>query len=385
MPIKVLVDGIHILPRMKGVGRYLLNTLQEMVRIDSSLFFDVLYLDRAGSFNPPTLERVNWLRIPWHNHLWHGFRTLPVWVHRLGPDVVWIPYETAAGWINRPYGMVCHDVPRKIRQAQRVSGRSWKISTGMGRMMIEDMLLARSLRRARMVFSNSRYVGRWLGEKMKVSAEKIRYAPCAPGANFRGFRPEVDREAVRRRLKTEAGYILVFYTGDLRENFQVVLRVYENIFRELPGYSLVIAGVREEDRSSVEENLSAFSWGRHARVIPFLEFGRERELAEIYSSASVYLDPSLHEGFGMQVIEAMACGTPVVCSDLGGLPEVAGDAAILVNPQDPKQIALALRNVLADQRLREDLIERGYKQSASYSWEATARVIYEGLIGVAVA
>lgn len=382
-PLKVLVDGIHILPQIKGVGRYLLNTLREIVKTDSRIEFHVLILMRDRSQKLPQMGCIKWTEVPWHNHLWHCFWTVPNWARRLRPDIIWIPYETTFGMTSYPYLMICHDVPEKIRAAQKCGGESPRPFYARMVSRIDDLLIAKSLRRAQIVFSNSHYVRGWLEKEVKVPASRIRYAPCAPGADFSSLCREVDIEGVRRRLESPAGYILVFYTGDSRENFHVVPAIYQKVLEKGLSYRLVVAGVRDEVRSSIEALLSRYSWNNHVRVISFLESGREKELAELYTAASVYLDPSLHEGFGMQIIEAMACGTPVVCSNRGALPEVAGDAAVLANPRDIEEIALALSKVLTDRELRGRMIERGYKRSAAFSWEMTAKVIYQELIQVA--
>lgn len=193
----------------------------------------------------------------------------------------------------------------------------------------------------------------------------------------------VDKEEVWRRLGTPHGYILAVFTGDMRENFAVVPHIYDRLVQAGLPQSLVVAGVREGERVLVESALSRYAWRQRVVIVPFLPAGREQELAELYAAALAYVDPSLHEGFGMQVIEAMACGTPVVCSDRGALPEVAGDAAVLVDPEDPAGIAEAVVRVFEDRGLRERLVARGEERAASFTWERTARVIREGLMQVA--
>ncbi len=379
----VLLDGIHIAKEMKGVGRYVLNTLREMSLFDTSVEFSVMVLNRNALDPLPQIPRTRWIEVPWRNHFWHGFLTLPTWIRRLGPDIVWVPYEAPAWLAGRPYVMVCHDVPRKIREAQRQkNGRGgWAKNDLCG--WIDDMLLTKTLRGASMVFSNSHYVARWVTDKVGVSPARVSYAPCAPGADFRRLSEKVDIEEVRQKLKTPAGYLLVFYTGDKRENFNVVPEVYQKVVDGGFPHGLVVAGVRDQARALVESILLNYSWRHRVRIIPFLELGKEQELAEIYTAASVYVDPSLHEGFGMQVIEAMACGAPVVCSNRGALPEVAADAALLVNPGDSDQIGSAVNRLLGDKALAKQLTERGYGRVADFSWERTAKVIYDGLRDVA--
>ena len=375
----ILMDGIHLVVQMKGVGRYALNTLEQMVRLDTSLQVSVLSLDEALFKTIPQCNRVKSIHVGWRNHLWHGFKTLPMWVKQVRPDVVFIPYETTIARLNRPYAMVCHDIPKKIREAQkRVAGGSLGIKNRLYYWW-DDLLMRRSLRGAETVFCNSEYVGEWVRKEVKVSGSRIVLAPCAPGADFFHLSQKVNVQTVRERLGTPEGYILAFCTGDLRENFGVVPRVYERIVGSGFKQKLVIAGVHDDVRGLVKSSLFGFRWHDSVRIVPFLESGREKELAELYTAASVYIDPSLQEGFGMQVVEAMACGTPVVCSNRGALPEVAGNAALFVDPEDPPDIASAVGKVLKDEGLRTRLRSYGYDRAASFSWEGTAKVICKKL------
>lgn len=376
----ILVDGIHLTHNMKGVGRYVLNTLKEMTSLDRSLELSVLLLNGNGTLDLPATPRIKWIRVPWRNHLWHGFWTLPLWARRLQPDMVWVPYEVPFSTTGRPYVMVCHDVPRKLRIAQQQKQTHPSSVKELLRDWLDDKLLTSSLLGAKIVFSNSHYVAGWLEEEVGLKSTQIRYAPCAPGADFDRLSQSVNIADVRQRLGTDEGYILVFHTGDPRENFRIVPEVYQRVVESGLPHALVIAGVR--NASQVEALLSRFEWYERVRIVPFLEAGEEQELANIYTAASLYLDPSLQEGFGMQVIEAMSCRTAVVCSNRGALPEVTDGAALLINPEEPSEMASAVTNVLTDQQLSQQLVKRGYRRAGFFSWERTAKVIYEGLLDV---
>ena len=99
----------------------------------------------------------------------------------------------------------------------------------------------------------------------------------------------------------------------------------------------------------------------------------DEDLPALYSAATVFAFPSLYEGFGLPVLEAMACATPVVTSNLSSLPEVAGDAALLVDPRDTEAIGQAIRRVFEDSRLRQELVRKGLEQASRFGWQKAAR------------
>ena len=116
--------------------------------------------------------------------------------------------------------------------------------------------------------------------------------------------------------------------------------------------------------------------------VRFFGFVPDRTLSALYRMASVFAFPSLYEGFGLPPLEAMACGTPVVTSRLSSLPEVVGDAALLVDPYSVEEIARAMGRLLVDDALRDTLIERGYQRAKMFSWERSVRAIHETYMSV---
>jgi glycosyltransferase involved in cell wall biosynthesis len=378
-PIRALVDGIHLGAEMMGVGLYVYNTLKHMSDIvDNSIQFYVAVMDKTPLAILPQSSNIEYVHIPWRNHLWHGFAALPKLARNLQPDVVWIPYETPVGFINQPYAILCHDVPKKIRSAQAY----WRPRTLREciRDKVFDLLLQKTLGKARIVFSNSHYVAKWLKEEKRINPSRLRLAPCAPGADFGSMGQAIQPETVWQKLGTPDGYLLIFYTGDPRENLGRIPEVFDAIVKKGIRSALVVAGVRDRVRPYVEQLFSPFPWRHRVRIVPFLAANKAFELAEVYTAALVYLEPSLHEGFGMQVVEAMSCGVPVVCSNRGALPEVANGAALMVDPVNVSEISEALIKVLSDNSLQEQLVSRGYARAACFNWTKTARVIYNGLI-----
>ncbi len=378
-PWRLLVDGTHLGPQAKGVGLYTQNVLARLLAMDDALEMDVIVLSREAQVDLGTQgDRLRWHSIRWRNHLWHGFRELPRRSFEHRPDVVWMPYETPIGRLGVPFLMVCHDIPSALRQAQELGGgkapawRSWQHR-------LDDWLLGKTLRRAEVLFSNSRWVGEGLAREFNLDPDRLQLAPCAPAVDFEALSHGIERASVRRRLELDAGYLLTFHTGDPRENHAVIAPTFDRLVNSGSAIGLVVAGLRAERWGAAEDLYRSYPWYDRVRFMPFLGAEQKLQLAELYAAASIYLDPSLQEGFGMQVIEAMACGTPVVCSDRSALPEVTGDAALLVDPQDVAAIADTLKNLLDNPRQQDQLAERGRRRARGFQWRHTAEVIRRAL------
>jgi len=133
---------------------------------------------------------------------------------------------------------------------------------------------------------------------------------------------------------------------------------------------LVIAG--HWDPRYPQARRKAAELGLEDNVV-FLGEVAEADVPALYAGAELFLFPSLYEGFGLPVLEAMACGTPVVCSNTSSLPEIVGEAAITFDPVDVAEMAGAIAKALADEGLRREMVEQGLAQASKFSWERTAR------------
>ncbi len=174
-----------------------------------------------------------------------------------------------------------------------------------------------------------------------------------------------------QKLGIQRPYILYVGSIEPRKNLLRLLQAYARLREVAPQWRLVIVGARNIWLSSpliLEiDKMSLKPWVQFTGFIP------ESDLPALYNGADLFAFPSLYEGFGLPVLEAMRCGTPVVTSNLSSLPEVAGDAAILVDPYDVEAIASAMQRALTDPALAQDLQRRGLEWSEGFTWERTAR------------
>jgi glycosyltransferase involved in cell wall biosynthesis len=188
------------------------------------------------------------------------------------------------------------------------------------------------------------------------------------------LRPVVDpREIARVRAKYvpgDAPIILNVNTIEPRKNLGTLFEAYQVLKRGGLAHRLLIVGQVGWLAAPVFEKVRALGLDDD---ITFTGYVDDNDLPALFSAADAFVFPSLYEGFGFPPLEAMACGVPVVCSNASSLPEVCGDAALLVPPTDVGALAEAMRRVLADPPLREALRERGLRQAARFRWEETAR------------
>jgi len=152
----------------------------------------------------------------------------------------------------------------------------------------------------------------------------------------------------------ERRYFLHIASHDPRDNTETALAAYERAGLDLP---LVVGGSRRVEGDGVE----------------FVGYRTGEALADLYRGAIAYVDPSLYEGFGLQALEALACGTPAIVSNVTSLPEVVGDAGVLLDPLDVDGFVAAMRRLASDEALRADLSRKAVAQAARFTWERTVR------------
>lgn len=169
--------------------------------------------------------------------------------------------------------------------------------------------------------------------------------------------------------KNNNPYILYVGTLEPGKNIKRIIEAFAEISENIKN-KLVIAGRKGWMYRDIFETTKRL--GLTKKVV-FKGYVPYKYLPDLYYNASVFVFPSLHEGFGLPVLEAMACGTPVITSNTSSLPEVAGEAAILVNPHNTKEIADAIENLLSNEKLRKELISKGIEQVKLFSWEKCAR------------
>jgi len=186
-----------------------------------------------------------------------------------------------------------------------------------------------------------------------------------------------DEEVARVRERYQLNDPFVLYAGNIKphKNLERLIEAFHELRKgDLEHVKLLIIGDEISKYATLRRAVHHFKLHKHVR---FFGFVPDKTLAVLYRLASVFVFPSLYEGFGLPPLEAMASGTPVITSNVSSLPEVVGDAALLIDPYDAAGIAAAMRRVLTEPALREDLRRRGLQRVQEFSWERSVRRVRE--------
>jgi glycosyltransferase involved in cell wall biosynthesis len=203
---------------------------------------------------------------------------------------------------------------------------------------------------------------------------KIKVIYEAPAPDFKPITEPTELEQVRQQYHLPAQFILHVGTIEPRKNLGRLLDAYQSLLPTWPELKLVLVGKKGWLYNSFFQQLQQSGL---AECVILPGYVKEADLPAFYQLARLFVYPSLYEGFGLGPIEAMACGTPVVCSNSSSLPEVVGSAGLLVDPTDTAGLATALRRVLAEPDLSADLKQRSIAQAGKFSWAKTAAELTE--------
>ena len=273
----------------------------------------------------------------------------------------------------RPYVVTIHDLGSLLFPEERSALR----------LQFHRYRFRRGLERAARVMAVSDATKRDVERIMGIAPNRIRRVYEAPDPEFcRGAHTAGSEEHRRIMERYQITYPFLLYAGNIRphKNVPRLVEAFAVVRGQLASHPvyhdlrLVIIGDTISQYPAVRQ---AVIKSRVEQTVRFLGFVPLDTLRCFYESAAAFVFPSRYEGFGLPPLEAMACGAPVVTSNISSIPEVVGDAAILVNPLNVFDIVRGIRDALLDDALRADLIRRGHEQAARFSWERTAREVLE--------
>jgi alpha-1,3-rhamnosyl/mannosyltransferase len=268
-----------------------------------------------------------------------------------GCTVLHVPHPTVVRAGRLPLVVTVHDLQPLIRPS---------LFTRWPRAQLRASIPV--VRRAARVVTHSEATRQAVVEQLGVPADRVVTAHLGVSA---GFGP-TDPAQRLARLGIEGRYLLSVGALEPRKNLPTTVRAYERVVAAAPDVRLVVVGPRGW-RNREFDSLAARSPG--VKVTGYLPDG---DLAALYSGAACFVYPSLGEGFGLPVLEAMACGAPIVASNRTSLPEVVGDAGLLTDAEDEEEVSDAILRILTSEELSAELSERARRRAAEFTWERCA-------------
>ncbi len=217
-------------------------------------------------------------------------------------------------------------------------------------------------------------------EKFQLNPDKIEVQYYGFNAIFKPVKNKTESFNILRQFGIKNNFILFVGRINKRKNIFSLIKAFEIIKKNNKiHHQLVIVGKMD---FLTQDEKDFFNNMQNKQDIIFTGFVEDKYLPDFYNCADVFVYPSLYEGFGLPVVEAMACGCPVITTNVTSIPEVAGDAAILINPDDEEAIVNALRTVIFEEKLKQELVEKGLIRSKIFSWRNSAKAMLEVLEGV---
>jgi glycosyltransferase involved in cell wall biosynthesis len=349
-----------------GIGTYIRNLLRQLARLDRDTEYVLLCRSADESVLASLGENFRPVAEAAGNYSIAEQLQIPRALKRQGVTLFHAPHYVLPPLVRCRSVVTIHDCihlmfPQYLpnRFALRYARISMKLAS----------------KRATRVMTVSESSKRDLLRFLEIDPDKVVVIPNAYDERF-GVEPrEEDVVRVSERYQLHDEFVL--YAGNVKphKNLERLIDAFDRVRkRGLDHLKLVLIGDEISKYAALRRAVHQHQLHKHVRFLGYLP---EETLAVMYRLAGVFVFPSLYEGFGLPPLEAMASGTPVVTSNVSSLPEVAGDAAVLVDPYDPAAIADGICRVLTDETLRRDLRRKGIARARQFSWEQSVRRIHE--------
>ncbi len=370
--MRIGIDATALPSQLYGAGNYIVNLIQALPKADFGneyvIFTKPSHASLFEGHGRPQIVQARLasrvLRVIWEQS------ALPLLARRHHLSVLHSPHYTLPLFASCKTIVTFHDMtfflyPQLHRLYKKIFFRT---------------AIRLSARRANAIIADSESTRQDILKILQVDPRKVTAIPLGVSPEFKPARSETAIEEIRRRFHLPDHILLYVGVLEPRKNLATLIRAYAQLVQRGVDHFLVIVGRKGwmyKDLFRAIENL-----GLTGRII-FTGYVPEEDLPFLYNAADLFVYPSLYEGFGLPVLEAMACGVPVITSNVSSMPEIVGNAGLLQNPHNTDEWADAMQRVLTDRTLRDTLAHKGLERSKLFSWERTARetlAVYEHVV-----
>jgi alpha-1,3-rhamnosyl/mannosyltransferase len=357
-----VLDARTATPHFPGIGRYvtaLARALPPLLAPDERV--TLLYDAAHSAALPPPGTGLAMLPVAATPFSARQQWSMPGALRQVQADLYHSPYYLMPYFPGVPALLTVYDLIPLVLPGQ---------SSARARLLFR-WTCGRALRTARHVIAISQVTRHDYLTHFHISPDGIEVIPLAADPIFHPQPPDA-MTAVRDRYGLPERFVLYIGSNKPHKNLMSLVEAWRMVRGRDHGArpQLAIAGPWDDRYAAPQQRAEALGL---RDAIRWLGPAPDADLPALYAAATLFVFPSLYEGFGLPVLEAMACATPVVCSDRSSLPEVAGDAALLIDPHDRVRLAATIEQVLGDDGLRQGMRERGLKRAGQFTWEQTAK------------
>lgn len=367
----VVVDGRAIPNQLDGIGRYSLNVIQKVIELSDGIDFTViLRKDLEKGIRSKIENTASIIECSSHMSV-KGFLTLGRTINRLNPHLYHSLFMFKPFNLKVPSIVTIHDIMWLTRPKEQARSSRLRFLTGY---LFHYLFVSHGISSCDRIIAVSNETAREVTDFRPRSSEKIRVIGEGVDAVFLenqdhpGYLSNLERFGL-----ADQSYLLHISNGKPYKNTGAVIEAFSRITDQSP-VKLVIIGRKSAFSGHITELIEKHHLSDR---VHFLGSVQNDDVVALLRGATALVFPSLYEGFGLPVIEAMASKCPVLTSDRGALKEVAGDSALLVDPQKVEDIAQGIERMVSDQKLRNDLIRKGIKQAAIFNWSEVAAGILD--------
>lgn len=370
----IAIDGRTIVRNRTGVGVYAERLVRSLLKIDQKNNYTLFLVEDDPSLTAPKLKKV---LIPGYqkmgpNRLWENV-LLPRYLRKENVRVYFSPaYVLPLMGTSRIIGLRSTGT-RLVVTLHDLVAYSHPETFTLKMRLWQKLYVNNAVRYADCVLADSAATKRDIHNLFNVADERIRVVHLPVGDQFHPIQDHAVLESTRKLYGLPDKFILYVGTLEPRKNVGRLAEAYSLLPESLrAGYSLLLAGGLGWYSEGIRRDIERLGLGDKIRLLGYID---QKTLPALYTLASVFAYLSLYEGFGAPPLEAMACGTPVLVSNASALPEAVGDAAVLVDPYDVKEIAVQLEGLLTDEVRRKTLSQAGFERAALFGTREKAEEV----------
>lgn len=354
--MKILVDGRTIHSKMTGVGKFAYNTIKKMAEIKFDWEFIILNNNyNFVGFDLPNINTINTGNIDWSNNLFKKLYS-SIWINtffqkkvfEFSPDIIFYP--------NFVMPIIDSSKTKSVAVIHDVIHKSFPKSHSLIYKQYLDFVINNTAEKADIITTPSKHSKKEILKYYDCKESKLRVTPLGIHKKQNDY----------IELDFDFPYILLVGTHSPRKNLEVVYKAWKKLRYDFSELNLVVVGKK-----------GFFSDLANKEGVIFTGYVSEEKLDALYKNAEVFCFPSLYEGFGMPILEALSHGTPVISGNNSSLPEVLGNSGILVDSNNEGEWKKAIYNIIYDDNYRKKLIKKSLKRANMFSWKQTAKKYIE--------